>query len=272
MVCCEDKSLWTVSCWPIRLGSVLKDKLCPTRPVTCIGSTPLTTGVILRPVAILRPVNHMSLSKVRDFWRGCSFSCEIHCGKQLLVWSLPAVSFAGTQGAVFFLILLPVLITSVKILHFSQKYSFKEFFSFKFLTKWLFAFKNPLPNSCLFVRVPSGTCMPETAEVKILLNKQERGRAWNMYLWYPVRNAWIIHGGNHVTMLFLPLFVKCSVAASSTSQGKHYMSKLERILPRDLAKNIRKGYCHRKYGIINSVFQLVFPKIHHNVVLFPWSF
>lgn len=57
----------TVSCGTIRLDSVLKEKLCIPRLVTCIGSFPLTTGVILRPVVILKPLNPLSASKVRNF-------------------------------------------------------------------------------------------------------------------------------------------------------------------------------------------------------------
>lgn len=132
----------TVSCW-----TVLKDKLCITRLVTCIGSSPLTTGVIFRPVITLRPVNLLSAS---NFWNGHSFSCEIHCGKQLLVWCSPAASFAGTQGARFSPILLLILVTSVKYFIFTRNIHPWNFFSFKFLMKWLFAFKNPHPTAaCL---------------------------------------------------------------------------------------------------------------------------
>lgn len=38
--------------------------------------------------------------------------------------------------------------------------------------------------------------------------------------------------------------------------------------PKGLVNNIQKRYCHRKYEMINTVFQLVFPKTHHSVVLF----
>lgn len=96
--------------------------------------------------------------------------------------------------------------------------------------------------------------------MKIPLNKQERRRTQDISLRHPMGNARVIHGGNCATMLVLPLFLKCPVAASSTFQDQHSSMggflNWEGSCPRDLAtrEDLQRGYYDRNMGSLGLWF------------------